>query len=106
MEQPERRRAPRIPRLVEVRYQSDSPPMTARLTDISERGIFVDTSNPLPVGSPVTLSFLLTNTPGEKPIIADGKVAWHQRTVGMGIEFVQLNEEDRTTITLFIANQR
>ena len=105
MEQPERRRAPRIPRLVEVRYQSDSPPMTARLTDISERGIFVDTSNPLPVGSPVTLSFLLTNTPGENPIAVEGKVAWHQKTVGMGIEFVQLKEDDRTKIKRYIANR-
>jgi uncharacterized protein (TIGR02266 family) len=105
MEQSERRRAPRIPRLVEVRYQSNSPPLTARLTDISERGIFVDTPNPLPVGSPVTLSFLLTNTPGEKPITMEGKVAWHQETVGMGIEFVQLKEEDRAKIKRFIASQ-
>jgi uncharacterized protein (TIGR02266 family) len=105
MEQSDRRRAPRIPRLVEVRYQSDSPPMTARLTDISERGIFVDTPNPLPVGSPVTLSFLLTNTPGEKPIAMEGNVAWRQETVGMGIEFVQLKEEDRAKIKRFIASQ-
>jgi uncharacterized protein (TIGR02266 family) len=105
MEQSERRRAPRTPRLVEVRYQSNSPPLTARLTDISERGIFVDTPNPLPVGSPVTLSFLLTNTPGEKPIAVGGTVAWRQETVGMGIEFVQLNEDNRAKITLFIANQ-
>ena len=105
MEQSERRRVPRTPRLVEARYQSNSPPLTARLTDISERGIFVDTPNPLPVGSPVTLSFLLTNTPGEKPIAVEGNVAWRQETVGMGIEFVQLKEDDRAKIKLFIASQ-
>ena len=105
MGQPERRRAPRIPRIVEIRYQSDSPPMTARLTDISERGIFVDAATPLPVGSRVTFSFLLGNTPWEKPIEGDGAVVWRQETVGMGIDFAQLTDEDRTKIKLFIANQ-
>jgi uncharacterized protein (TIGR02266 family) len=105
MEQSDRRRAPRIPRLVEVRYQSDSPPMTARLTDISEHGIFVDAPTPLPVGSRVTFSFLLGNTPWEQPIAGEGTVVWRQETVGMGIDFAQLKDEDRTKIKLFIANQ-
>jgi hypothetical protein len=35
----------------------------------------------------------------------EGTVAWRQETVGMGIEFVQLKEEDRAKIKLFIASQ-
>ncbi len=105
MGQSERRRAPRIPRIVEVRYQSNSPPMTARLTDISERGIFVDTRSPLAVGSRVTFSFLLGDAPWEKPIAGEGTVVWRQEAVGMGIDFVQLKDEDRAKIKLFIASQ-
>lgn len=106
MEQPDRRRAPRIPRMIEIRFQSDSPPMTARLTDISEQGLFVDVPNPLSAGARVTLNFRLTGAPDEKPIVVEGKVAWHQQTVGMGVEFVQLSDEDRARIRAWIASQK
>jgi hypothetical protein len=89
---------------VEIRYASDSPPMAARVTDLSEKGLFVDVSNPLPPGSRVTFSFLLTNTPWDKPIVGEGTVVWHQQAVGMGIEFVGMTEEDRTKIRLFLSS--
>jgi uncharacterized protein (TIGR02266 family) len=104
MESSDRRRSPRIPHLVEIRYASDSPPMTARVTDVSEQGLFVDARNPLPQGARVTFSFLLTNDPWDKPITGEGSVVWHQEAVGMGIEFVQLTDEDRTKIRLFVTN--
>lgn len=105
MDQPDRRRAPRIPRMIEILFQSDSPPMTARLTDISEQGLFVDVPNPLSAGSRVTLRFRLTSAPEETPLVVEGKVAWHQQTVGMGVEFVQLSDEDRARIRAWIASQ-
>lgn len=100
----DRRRVRRIPHLVEIRYASDSPPMAARITDLSEEGLFVDASNPLPPGSRVTFSFLLTNNPWDKPITGEGTVAWQQQAVGMGISFGNLSEEDRTKIRLFVTN--
>jgi uncharacterized protein (TIGR02266 family) len=104
MESSDRRRVRRITHLVEIRYASDSPPMTARVTDLSEEGLFVDARNPLPPGARVTFSFLLSNNPWDKPVTGEGVVAWHQEAVGMGIEFVQLSEEDRTKIRLFVTN--
>lgn len=104
MDQPDRRKAQRVTHVVEIRYASDSPPMTARLTDVSEKGGFVDVSNPLPVGSRVTFSFLLTASPWDKPITGEGKVVWRQEGVGMGIEFLNLKEEDRSKIKLFSTN--
>jgi hypothetical protein len=89
---------------VEIRYASNSPPLTARVTDLSEKGLFVDAPNPLPPGSRVTFSFLLTNTPWDKPITGEGTVVWHQQAVGMGIEFDQMTEEDRSKIKLFVTN--
>jgi hypothetical protein len=78
--------------------------MTARVTDLSEQGLFVDAPNPLPPGSRVTFSFLLTNNPWDKPITGEGMVVWHQQAVGMGIQFVQITDEDRTKINLFVTN--
>ncbi len=106
MESPDRRSGPRIPHLVEIRYASDSPPMTARMTDICEQGLFVDVSNPLPAGSRVTFSFRLTNTPWDQPITGEGTVKWHQHAVGMGIEFVQMTDEDRAKVKLFVTNSQ
>lgn len=106
MESSDRRRGPRIPHLVEIRFTSDSPPMTARMTDLSERGLFVDVPNPLPPGSRVTFSFRLTNTPWDQPVTGEGTVTWHQHAVGMGIEFLQMTDEDRTKVKLFVANSQ
>lgn len=104
MDSSDRRRVPRIPHLVEIRYASDSPPMTARMTDLSEQGLFVDARNPLPPGARVAFSFLLTNNPWDKPITGEGTVVWHQEAVGMGIQFVGMTDEDRTKIKLFVTN--
>lgn len=103
MESSDRRQSPRKPHLVEIRYASDSPPMTARLTDLSEKGLFVDAPNPLPPGSRVTFSFLLSNTPWDKPIMGEGTVVWQQQAVGMGIEFVQMTDEDRSKLKVFVS---
>jgi uncharacterized protein (TIGR02266 family) len=101
MDQSDRRSASRIPHLVEIRYSSDSPVLTARVTDLSEKGLFVDSRSPLPEGSPVTFSFTLNNS-RDNPITGDGKVVWRQEAVGMGIEFTGLSDEDRAKIRQFI----
>jgi uncharacterized protein (TIGR02266 family) len=105
MDQPERRTSPRVPKIIEIQYTTNSPPITARITDLSEKGIFVDTMNPLTEGTIVKFKFSLTGTPSEKPIEGEGRVVWNQQIVGMGIEFKHLNEEDRGRIKLFVKNQ-
>jgi c-di-GMP-binding flagellar brake protein YcgR len=105
MDSQDRRRAGRISHLVEIRYASDSPPLTARVTDVSETGLFVDARSPLPDGAPVTFSFFLTNSPWDQPITGEGKVVWRQEGVGMGIEFLAMTDEDRTKLRLFVAQQ-
>jgi uncharacterized protein (TIGR02266 family) len=101
MDQSDRRSASRIPHLVEIRYASDSPVLSARVTDVSEKGLFVDSRSPLAEGSPVTFSFSLNNS-GDNPITGAGKVVWRQETVGMGIEFTDLSDENRAKIRQFI----
>jgi c-di-GMP-binding flagellar brake protein YcgR len=101
MEQSDRRQAPRVANIIEIHYTSNSPPLTARLSDLSERGVFVDVGNPLPVGATLSFKFYL-RTISSDPIEGQGKVIWRQETVGMGIEFLDLKDEDRAKIKRFI----
>ena len=105
MDSPDRRRSGRIPHLVEIRYASDSPVLSARVTDVSETGLFVDARSPLPDGARVTFSFFLTNSPWDQPITGEGKVVWRQEGVGMGIDFITLTDVDRTKLKLFVGKQ-
>jgi len=89
----ERRRFPRQPVIVELDYQSDSPVIRARLSDLSEGGMFVDTVNPLPPGSELKFRFRLSRNADEPPLVGLGRVAWNQPMLGMGIEFVRFNAD-------------
>jgi len=105
MDQQERRGSPRVPKIVEIQFSSNSPPIAARITDVSENGIFIDTINPLQAGDHVKFKFSLSDVPSEKPIEGEGTVVWNQQMVGMGIEFSQLSEENREQLKDFIKNK-
>jgi hypothetical protein len=85
----ERRKFPRIPIIIEISYESNSPVLRSRLADLSEGGVFVDTVNPLPPGVEVGFRFHLPGKAAEPPVVGRAKVAWNQPTVGMGIEFTR-----------------
>lgn len=85
----ERRKFPRHPIIIELHFQTDSPVLRARLSDLSEGGMFVDTVNPLPPGTEVKFRFSLSARDGEAPFVGLGRVAWNQPMLGMGIEFVR-----------------
>lgn len=85
----ERRKFPRVPIIVEIYYQTESPVIRSRLADLSEGGLFVDTVNPLPPGTEVKFRFQPPGKGPQAPIVGLAKVAWIQQTVGMGIEFVR-----------------
>jgi type IV pilus assembly protein PilZ len=72
----------------------------ASIANISEMGIFVRTTEPLDVGTRLTLSF---SPPGSEPFKLAGVVAWVNKVrdngdnpnPGMGIRFVDLQFADR-----------
>jgi type IV pilus assembly protein PilZ len=72
----------------------------ASLANISEMGIFVLTTEPLPVGTRLMLSF---SPPGHESFKLAGQVAWVNKlrpngdnpNPGMGIRFINLTLEDR-----------
>ena len=105
MEQSERRKFPRLEKIIEIQYSSNSPRFQARITDMSEEGVFIDTLNPLEEGTMVQFKFTISDSPNDPAIQGEGKVIWNQNTVGMGIEFSQLDEKDRGRIRDFVKTQ-
>jgi type IV pilus assembly protein PilZ len=72
----------------------------ASITNISEMGIFVKTTDPLAIGTKLRLAFA---PPGSEPFKLDGCVAWvnalrangDNPNPGMGIRFVELTPANR-----------
>ena len=100
------RAAVRITTSIPVEYSSDSPPIAGRLSDVSDTGIYVDTTpaQPLPPGSSVEFSFCLPDELPDEPIRGTGRVVWNDQA-GMGIEFQDLSQEVRDRIKSFVARE-
>lgn len=111
---PDRRKKPRSIVRALVDYESDNTYLYDYSTDLSEGGIFIETSKPLKTGSNLTLRFTLPNV--DRVFEVKGKVAWLNQErpkrgrpskglpQGMGVEFKTMSETDRRAITYYIAN--
>ena len=87
MEQ-ERRRSPRFPFIAsaEVRAENNGPRLSARVSDISAKGCYVDTINPLPDGASVYVKIF-----GEaQSFEAAATVAYSHAHLGMGLSFKEM----------------
>jgi len=106
-----RRAAPRVEARMHVCYRqaADEYELTDYSINVSTGGLFIETSEPLPVDTPLTLSFTV---PGyDEPIACSGRVAWvnfphclkHQRLPpGMGIQFVGLSLEEMAVLRSYV----
>lgn len=86
--EPERRRGPRYPfyaaaRITEVQMQVT---MTARTSELSSHGCYMDMLNPSPIGTAVNIQI----TYREETIEAAGQVIYSQPNMGMGVSFTGL----------------
>lgn len=96
-----RRSAERVEVTWSVDCATDDTFLYASITNISELGIFVQTIEPLPVGTALTLRF--APRASAEPFVVRGRVQWVNRidavretpNPGMGIRFVDLAPEDR-----------
>jgi type IV pilus assembly protein PilZ len=79
---------------------ADDTFLYASIANISAMGIFVKTTDPIPVGTRLVLSFA---PPGYEPFKLEGQVAWinpvrangDNPNPGMGLRFVDLAPDDR-----------
>lgn len=72
--------------------EQDDPPVVCKVTEQSQGGCYLTTSSPFPRGTRVTLSI---KTP-ENDVHAKGSVLVAHPEFGMGVEFLQKTEEQRT----------
>jgi uncharacterized protein (TIGR02266 family) len=108
----ERRTTERVSLDADIGLHSATQFFTGLSGDVSRGGLFVATWAPLPLGTEVTVSFVL---PGGYQITAPGRVAWlkepqtstenSEDTPGMGVRFTTLSDADREAIEQFLARR-
>lgn len=101
----EKRRAIRVPVEMRVDYRCNENFLFEYSMNLSQNGIFIKTQSPLPPGTELFLTFSLPNS--NEQIKVKGEVIWvntkkadhdSERTVGMGIRFLEIKAEDRKQI--------
>lgn len=104
-----RRRTERIPVQLEVEYTSFDAFLSDYAINLSRGGLFLASQRPAPVGTPVTLRFVL---PEETlPVELSGEVAWvnpageGQLIAGMGIEFSQMDPDSERKLARFVKSR-
>ena len=104
----ERRKHPRVPVRIRIQYRVADQFFTDYIQNLSLGGIFVETTDPLPVHTALKVQFSLPSL--EKPIVADGVVVHRveisggksRAASGMGIRFSQLDEGSKRTLEAYI----
>ena len=96
----DRRILPRAPLATQV--QSEQCMSLAFSRDISLGGMFIETTTPLPVGSPLTVRFNLDHR--DRVVTATAHVAYHVEKMGMGILFKTIDPQDHEAIREYLEN--
>jgi hypothetical protein len=99
---PERRTAPRMRCEASVElYPSGQGTIRARIVDLSQGGCFVEMPIPLPRGTRIKLGLWL----GDLKLHADAVVNNSRPGFGIGIQFLDISEEDRQRLKDFLDRQ-
>ena len=90
------RRHQRVPLILEVRWESLSGKHTARTTDISPGGCYIETIGQVTVGEQVGFEIQLP-TGNWMPLL--GEVVYRHPNLGFGLRFIGLTEQDQNVLT-------
>lgn len=101
----ERRRFERAPISAQVEFEltnSSSGPSRVRrhMANISTGGLFITTEEPIRAGTRMVVRFELPNN--KHRVIAVSRVCYVRKGVGLGVEFLSLDDEDREEIENYI----
>ena len=88
----EKRKADRVPLVLEVSWEGSGNKSSARTTDISATGCFIDTLGQVGVNDILNLKF---KPPDGDYISVEGKVIYQQVGVGFGVRFTRMADSDR-----------
>jgi hypothetical protein len=86
----ERRSKPRLSVHLDAVWHGGEERHSARVTDLSEGGCYLDTVGEVMVGEIVAFRVLL---PGDDWLYLEGEVRHHRHGLGFGVQFVDMNEE-------------
>jgi uncharacterized protein (TIGR02266 family) len=95
-----RRASPRVILGIPVSYRSGQTIAGALTLNIGKGGLAIRTMTPLPPDTSVHLKFRLPGT--GQDIEGEGRVAWSDRKVGMGIQFERIDPADQAEIEAFV----
>jgi hypothetical protein len=97
------RRTVRVAKLLEVDYSANCPPIRARIQDLSETGLFLETHHPLALGTLIDLRFELPDGKPE-PIVTRARVRHVDPMAGLGVELVDVPEPTRERLRMYVAS--
>ena len=93
----ERRSKPRLSVSLDAVWDGDSGGKhSARVTDLSEGGCYLDTVGEVMTGEIVAFRVLL---PDDEWLYLEGEVKHHRHGFGFGVQFVDLNDEQTEKLT-------
>src|SRR5215210_7226507 len=101
----ERRRFERAPITAQVEYEltnSSSGPSRVRrnMANISLGGLFITTEEPIKQGTRMVVRFEL---PNKHRVIVISRVRYARKGVGLGVEFLNLDDDDKEEIKELMA---
>ena len=75
--------------------------------NISEGGVFISSDSQIPLGTVVTLKFVLPSG----TVSATGEVRWHRpqtstQSSGVGVRFTNLSDEDKERVMAFLEKRQ
>jgi len=92
----ERRSKPRLSVNLDAVWDGDQQRHSALITDLSEGGCYLDTVGEVMSGEIVAFRVLL---PDDDWLYLEGEVRHHRHGMGFGVQFVDLNEEQRENLS-------
>ena len=95
-----RRASPRVVLGIPIQYRFGNTIAAALTLNLSHGGIAIRTTSPLDASAKIKVRFRM---PGSKrDIDGEGRVAWSDRRVGMGIQFEKVDPANQTVIDTFV----
>src|SRR5438552_13290735 len=95
-----RRSSPRVVLGIPIQYRFGNTIAAALTLNLSHGGIAIRTTSPLEAGAKIKVRFRMPGS--KKDIDAEGRVAWSDRRVGMGIQFETVEPTHQAVIDTFV----
>ncbi|HTK29429.1 MAG TPA: PilZ domain-containing protein [Vicinamibacterales bacterium] len=95
-----RRSSPRVVLGIPVQYRYGNTIAAALTLNLSHGGVAIRTTSPLEAGAKIKVRFRI---PGAKQDVdAEGRVAWSDRRVGMGVQFETMDAAHQGLVDTFV----